>query len=163
MSIVEICHYLQSTEIAANFREANFVFPLVEGTHILALSLSVGLVLMLDLRLLRWAFQSQPVSRVMRQVMHWALPGFAIMFITGLALFLAQAETVFTNGYFRAKLILLFCLGINAAVFQYAFYPKMRSWDIGDTVPTGAKVVALVSLVFWISVIACGRLMAYEL
>lgn len=129
----------------------------------MAMSLSVGLILMLDLRLLRLAFQSQPVSRIMRQVMPWALPGFAIMFITGVTLFLAQAESVYTNGYFRVKMVLLLALGVNAAVYQFKFYPNMAAWDAGDAVPGGAKFIAAISLVFWMVVIACGRLMAYEL
>jgi hypothetical protein len=163
MSIVEICHFIQNTSWATGLRQADFVFPLIEGTHIMALSLSVGLILMLDLRLLRLAFQSEPVSRIMNQVMPWALPGFAIMFITGIVLALAQAESVYVNYYFRVKMLLLIALGLNAAIYQFKFYPNMAAWDLGDTVPAGAKVIAVLSLVFWVVVIACGRLMAYEL
>jgi hypothetical protein len=163
MSIVGICHFIQNTSLATGFRQADFLFPAVEGTHILALSLSVGLILMLDLRLLRLAFQTEPVSRVMHQVMPWALPGFAVMFITGVVLFLAQAESAYTNSYFRIKILLLALLGFNAVLFQFKFYPHMAEWDTAESIPTGAKVIAGVSLMFWMGVIACGRLMAYEL
>ncbi|MEQ1883745.1 MAG: DUF6644 family protein [Bryobacteraceae bacterium] len=162
MSILEICHYLQNTEWATALRQADFAFPLIEGTHIIALSISVGLILMLDLRLLRLAFQSEPVSRVMHQVMPWALPGFGIMFLTGLLLFFAQAESVYNNTYFRVKVLMLLLLGINAAIYQYKFYPQMAEWDT-TAVPTGARIVAVVSLVLWMAVIAAGRLTAYEL
>ena len=163
MSIVEICHTIQNTSWATGFRQADFAFPLIEGTHIMALSLSVGLILMLDLRLLRLAFQGERVSKVMHQVMPWALPGFAIMFVTGLVLFLAQAESAYTNNYFRVKMLLLVALGANAAVYQWKFYPNMAAWDLGEAVPAGAKVIAVLSIVLWMVVIACGRLMAYEL
>jgi hypothetical protein len=163
MSIVEICHTIQHTSWATGLRQADFAFPLIEGTHIMAMSLSVGLILMLDLRLLRLAFQGERVSKVMHQVMPWALPGFAIMFITGVVLFLAQAESVYTNSYFRVKMLTLVALGVNAAVYQYKFYPNMADWDLGEGVPGGAKLIAAVSLLFWMVVIACGRLMAYEL
>ena len=162
MSILEICHYIQNTEWATNLRQADFAFPLIEGTHIIALSLSVGLILMLDLRLLRLAFQSEPVSRIMNQVMPWALPGFGIMFLTGLLLFFAQAESVYNNSYFRIKVLMLLLLGVNAAVYQYKFYPHMDEWDSGS-VPFGAKIVAVISLVLWMAVIVAGRLTAYEL
>jgi hypothetical protein len=162
MSIVEICHYIQHTSWATWLRQADFAFPLIEGTHIMALSLSVGLIVLLDLRLLRLAFQSEPVSKVMHQVMPWALPGFAIMFITGLVLFLAQAESVYTNDYFRVKMLMLIALGLNAAIYQFRFYPHMAEWDV-SAVPPGAKAVAVTSLLLWMIVIACGRLMAYEL
>ena len=36
-------------------------------------------------------------------------------------------------------------------------------WDKSEAVPIGAQVIAAVSLILWMIVIACGRLMAYEL
>jgi hypothetical protein len=163
MSVVEVLHLIQNSSPATRFKQADFLFPAVEGTHIIALSISVGLILMLDLRLLRVAFQTEPVSRVMSQVMPWALPGFGIMFVTGMVLFLAQAESAYTNGYFRAKILLLALLGLNAALFQFKYYPHMAEWDTSASIPMGARVVAIVSLIFWLGVILCGRLMAYEL
>lgn len=163
MSAVELCHWIQHTSWATGFRQADLFFPIVEGTHILALSLSVGLILMLDVRLLRLGFQSEPVTRIMQQTMRWALPGFGIVFITGVLLFLAQAESVYTNTYFRVKMLTLVLLGINAAIFQFKYYPSLYLWDKSETVPAGAQAIAAVSLLFWMVVIACGRLMAYEL
>lgn len=163
MSVLGFCHWLQNTSWATGIRQSDFLFPLIEGSHILALSLSVGLVLMLDLRLLRVVLPTEAVSTVMRQLMPWALPGFAVMFLTGLLLFFAQAEKVYTNSYFRVKMILLVLLGINALVFQFKFYPALGEWDLSETVPSGVRLIAIFSLVFWMVVIACGRLMAYEL
>ena len=161
--MIAICHWLQTSAWATAIRQGDLLFPLIEGTHVLSLSLSVGLILMLDLRLLGFAFSSQPVSRVMQQVMPWALPGFALMMITGLLLFVAQAESAYANGYFRVKFVSLIVLGANALVFQNRFYPGMGEWDESKTVPSGARVVAAFSLVLWVVVIACGRLMAYEI
>jgi hypothetical protein len=161
--MLELFHWMQNTSWAIGLRQADFLFPVIEGSHILALSFSVGLILILDLRLLRLAFNSEPVSRVMRQMMPWALPGFAVMFATGLILFFAQAESAYTNDYFRIKILLLILMGVNAAIYQYNFYPNMAKWDSSDAVPVGAQVVAVLSLLGWAGVIACGRLMAYEL
>jgi len=163
MSIVSWCHWLQNTPWALALRQSDFFFPVIEGTHILALSISVGLILLLDLRLLRLVLPSERVSKIMNQVMPWALPGFAIMFVTGLLLFFAQAEKVYTNGYFRVKMLVLILVGINALIYQLKFYPAMAEWDLSESVPRGAQAIAIVSLAFWMIVIACGRLMAYEL
>jgi len=163
MSILGICHYLQNTGWATALRQSNLGFPLVEGTHIMALSISVGLILMLDLRLLRLAFRTEPVSRIMHQVMPWALPGFGVMFVTGLLLFVVEAESAYTNSYFRFKVLMLCLLGVNALVYQYKFYPHMAEWDTAQRVPAGARAVAVVSLVLWMAVIIAGRLTAYEL
>ena len=139
------------------------LFPLIEGSHILALSISVGLIVILDLRFLGLAFPGEPVSRVMKQVMPWSLLGFAVMLITGLLLFMTQAEKAYGNTFFRIKLLLLLLAGLNALYYQLRFYPKMREWDIALRTPVGVRVCAVLSLVLWVGVIACGRTMAYEI
>ena len=163
MSIVSWCHWIQNTWFATGIRQSDLLFPLIEGSHILALSLSVGLILVFDLRLLRLAFRGEPASAIMDQFVRWSLPGFAIMFATGILLFISQAEKVYLNTFFRFKLLLLVLAGINAAVYQVKFYPKMAEWDKTGLVPWGARLSGALSLIFWACIIALGRTMAYEL
>jgi hypothetical protein len=163
MQVVQLCHWLQNTPFATGLRQSDLLFPLVEGSHILALSISVGLIIALDLRLLRLALCGEPVSRVMQEVMPWALPGFGVMFLTGLLLFVAQAEKVYTNTFFRYKILFLLVAGLNAAYYQVKFYPKMTEWDLAPAIPAGARLTAIISLGLWASIIALGRTMAYEL
>ena len=143
--------------------ESTWLFPLIEGTHILALPLSVGMIVIVDLRLLGLAFQSGPASRIMKGVVRWSTPGFVVMFITGGILFMTHAGEAYGNTFFRTKLILLLLLGINAGVYQTIFYPKMAQWDLARSTPVGAKLCAGLSLIAWVSVIVCGRTMAYQL
>ena len=157
------CHWLQNTEWATAIRQADLLVPLIEGTHILALSISVGLIMVFDLRLLRIAFRGEPASRIMRQIMPWALPGFAIMIVSGLLLFVTQAEKAYTNTFFRFKILSLVLAGLNALYYQLKFYPKMAEWDTASVVPAGARLSAALSLVLWAAIIALGRTMAYEL
>src|SRR5690349_17377305 len=42
MSLFEICQWLQNTEFGTSLRESIWMFPIVESTHVLGLSLSVG-------------------------------------------------------------------------------------------------------------------------
>lgn len=163
MPIASWCHWLQNSSFATGIRQSDLLFPLIEGTHIMALALSVGLILMFDLRLLRLAFRSEPASRIMQQFVPLSLPGFAIMFASGLLLFIAQAEKVYQNTFFRFKLAFLVLAGINAAFYQVKFYPKMADWDNSDSVPWGAQLSGLLSLILWAGIIALGRTMAYEL
>src|SRR5690242_10251708 len=99
MHVVELCRWLEGTRWATAFRESTLMFPLVEGSHIMALSLSVGIVLILDLRLLGLAFRGERVSRIMRLISPWMLTGFAIMLVTGLILFSSQAEKAYENTF----------------------------------------------------------------
>ena len=157
------CHWLQETAWATAFRESTLMFPLVEGSHIMALSLSVGIVLLLDLRLLGLAFRTQPVSRIMRVISPWMLTGFAVMVATGLVLFSAQADKAYHNTFFRLKMLTLVCAALNALYYQVTLFPHMGEWDEAPVVPYRARVVAVLSLLLWFAVIAFGRTMAYEL
>jgi len=163
MSLINFFHGLQNTSWAVALKQSDFLFPLIEGTHILTLSLSVGMVLMFDLRLLGVAFRKEPVALVMKEVMKWALPGFALMFITGLLLFCCQAEKAFTNTPFRLKFLFMFLAGLNALWYQVKYYPRAEEWDRSTRIPAGVRVTAIVSIVLWAGVVTFGRTMAYEL
>jgi Family of unknown function (DUF6644) len=162
MSLLGWCQWLEHTSLATAVSESVWLFPVIEGSHILALPLSVGMILMFDLRLLGLAFRTGLAARMMADVVRWSKFGFAIMFITGGILFMTQASKAYGNTFFRTKLLLLLIMGINAAVYQLVFYPRMAQWDARGGTPMGARMCAALSLVGWIGVIICGRTMAYQ-
>jgi hypothetical protein len=158
MSLFDWCQWLQQTPLATTINESIWLFPLIEGTHILALPISVGMIVMFDLRLLGLATG----SRLTDEFLRWSRFGFAVMLVTGVFLFMTQAGKAYGNPFFRTKLLLLLVLGINAAVYQSIFYPKMPQWESVGKTPAGARFCGGLSLIVWAGVIVCGRTMAYE-
>jgi hypothetical protein len=162
MSLLGWCQWLEQTPLATAISESVWLFPLIEGTHIMALPLSVGLMVMFDLRLLGLAFKNGSTARLMGDVVRWSKLGFAVMFTTGGLLFMTQAGKAYGNAFFRAKLIFLVMLGLNALVYHAIFYSRMAEWDASGRTPLGARLCGALSLVVWIGVIICGRTMAYQ-
>ena len=162
MSLSEWCQWLQQTPFSTSITESIWLFPLIEGSHILALPISVGMIVLFDLRLLGLAFRGGAASKIVNDCLRWSKIGFAVMFLTGSLLFVTQAGKAYGNTFFRTKLILLALLGINAAIYQVVFYPKMAQWDTAGRPPAGARLCAALSLIVWVGVIVCGRTMAYE-
>lgn len=162
MSLLDWCLWLEHTTLATAISESVWLFPVIEGSHILALPLSVGMIVLFDLRLLGLAFRSGPASNMMGDVVRWSKFGFVVMFMTGGLLFMTQASKAYGNVFFRTKLLLLVILGINAALYQTVFYPRMVQWDSVGKTPLAARVCGALSLVGWIGVIVCGRTMAYQ-
>jgi hypothetical protein len=162
MSLLGWCQWLEHTPLATAVSESIWLFPFIEGSHILALPLSVGMIVMFDLRLLGLAFRTGAASKMMHDVVRWSKFGFGIMFITGGMLFMTQASKAYGNVFFRTKLLLLVILGINAAAYQIIFYRRMSEWDSLGSTPLGARVCGGLSLIVWIGVIVCGRTMAYQ-
>ena len=111
-------HRLEQTPLATAISESVWLFPIIEGSHILALPLSVGMILMFDLRLLGLAFQGGSASRLMRDVVRWSKFGFAVMFITGVLLFMTHASQAYENVFFRTKLVLLLMCWARRLLFE---------------------------------------------
>ena len=161
MSLAEWCQWLEQTPTSTAIAESIWLFPLLEGSHILALPLSVGMIVIFDLHLLGLALVGSRARMVMHDMLRWSKIGFAVVFVTGVLLFMCHAGRAYESPFFLAKMIFLVLLGINAVVYQVVFYPRMGQWDGGRT-PSGAKFCAAFSLVVWIGVIVCGRTMAYQ-
>ena len=56
MSIKEFSQVLYDSEIGTGIRESLFVYPAIEGFHLLSLAFSVGLIVLTDLRLVDTIF-----------------------------------------------------------------------------------------------------------
>lgn len=161
MPVVEWLHALEQTRISEVVRES--AFPYIEGTHVLALSLSVGTIAWFDLRLLGATMRSRPVSEVYESVKGWMGVGFCVMFVTGALLFAAHPTKAYENMFFRAKVVLLLLAAINALAFHRTVGRRTTSWNDASVPPPAARMAGLTSLVLWLSVIAAGRLFAYDL
>ena len=129
MSLAEWFQWLEQTPASTAIAESIWLFPLLEGSHILALPLSVGMIVIFDLHLLGLTLAGSRAATVMTEMLRWSKIGFAVMFVTGGLLLMCHAGRAYGNPFFRAKMIFLLVLGINAAVYQVVFFPKMPQWS----------------------------------
>jgi hypothetical protein len=162
MSFADLCQWLQDTPGGIGIRESAWVFPIIEGTHAIGIALSVGILLMMDLRLAGVLMRREPVSRIFRQLMPWSLGGFTVMFITGALLFWSQAMKAYGSIFFRIKLVLLVLAAINALVFELTLRRGIVTWDTAEKPPFRVRMAGVLGIVLWAGVIAAGRTMAYN-
>ena len=151
---------IEASFIARWMREALWAYPAVEATHILALGLVVGSIVIVDLRLLGLS-RDVPVARLSRHALPWTVGAFVVAMCTGLLMFTAHAEDFLTNRVFAIKMGLLLLAGINAGILHTGPWRSIAQWDTGVMPPGRVRFSAAVSIVIWISVVACGRLLAY--
>jgi len=161
MSILQWAEWLQNTSISTAIRESTLLFPFIEGTHVLAIALSVGIIVLLDIRLLGWGLRKTPVSDVFEKLRPYALAGFAVMFITGILLFWAEPILCVTKVSFIVKLGLLVLAGLNALIFDRRVYPTVKGWNTSAVIPGRAQFAGGASLALWAAIIFCGRWTAY--
>ena len=151
---------VEQLAIAKAMREWLWLYPSVEIVHIVGLAILVGSVAMFDLRVLGLS-KSISVRALSRHLLPWSLGALALIVPTGLLMFSAHASDFLTNQAFLLKMGLLLAAGLNAAYFHVGPYQSVKSWDVAVAAPLAAKLSVALSLVLWLGVIACGRLLAY--
>jgi hypothetical protein len=163
MTIFEICEWLESTALAVLVRESSYGFPILVSIHILGLTLSVGVLLWVDLRLLGVTLTRSRVSEVYHGLAPWFLSGFFVMFLSGATLFAGFATSAYANFYFRIKVVALVLAGANALAFHVLTQRGLATWDMTPRPPVAVRFAGLASIVLWTVVILAGRMISYTM
>jgi hypothetical protein len=161
MSLIEFSQALYDSDIGSGIRESLFLFPIIEGSHLLSLAFSVGLIVFTDLRLVGLFLRDVPASQILRQLRPWILGGFAVQFVTGLLLFWTEAIKVVELPIFWLKLLVIFLAGLNVLWFEFKWVRRVGEWDTQLAPPKSVRVAGWASLGFWIVVVTSGRLIPY--
>ena len=163
MGFDHFLQWLSETPFSATMRESVWAEPLVETVHVLTLTLFLGFVLFLDLRLLDVMLRHKRVSEMFAQFNPWLFGGFAVMIVTGLLLFSADPVSFYSTLFFKLKMIMLVLAAVNLVVFNATIGRRIKEWDNAPRTPWKVKLAGAISLVLWVSIVAAGRGIAYAL
>jgi hypothetical protein len=153
-------HAVEASGIGRFMRESLWAYPGVEIVHIAGLGLLFGSIVVVDLRLLGLG-RGVSASKLATLAVPWTLVGFLMALFSGLLMFSAHAEDFLGNRVFLVKMSLIFVAGMNALWLHLGPFARARAWDVGGVPPVVVRVAGGVSIVLWLCVIACGRLLAY--
>ena len=155
---------LEASGLGQAMRQWLWLYPAVETVHIVGIGLLFGSIAVLDLRLLGFS-RRIGVKALARHVLPWTAASFLLIVPSGFLMFSAHATDFIQSPVFALKMSLILAAGLNAALFHAIVFPSVEVWDSEEmrklAPPPSARVSAAVSLAIWISVIACGRLLAY--
>jgi hypothetical protein len=151
--------WLEGTFIANAIRTIPWLYPMFETGHYIGLSLLVGGIMLIDLRVLGFA-RALPLKSMIG-LLPFVWVGFAINVFTGSMLFIYGATNFGPNRAFQVKMAFLVLAGLNALAFDLAVRRSGSSWVAADRPPAFVKGVATLSLFFWVCVVTTGRWMAY--
>jgi hypothetical protein len=151
---------LEQSSIGAAIRQSTWVYPAANVGHILALTIFAGAVAAMDARLLG-AFAAAPPATIVRPARRAAVLGLLLMALTGSVLFTAEASHVAMNRVFQIKAVLILLGVVNALLSARALRDVLENASASEPLPARVRVGAALSLFIWLSVAACGRLIAY--
>ena len=155
---------LEASGLGQAMRQWLWLYPSVEIVHIVGIGLLFGSIVVFDLRLLGLA-RDIPVKRLARHVLPWSAGSLLLIVPSGLLMFTAHATEFIDSEVFVIKMLLIMAAGVNAALFHTITFRTADVWDSEEMrklpPPPSARLAGGLSLLIWISVIACGRLLAY--
>jgi hypothetical protein len=154
--------WLGSTSWSVRLLESLWVWPLLESTHVLSITVFVGTAMMMDLRLMGVTFGGVRASDFTSRLLPWTRWGFAVMVVTGLLVFYSNPVRYYHNMFFRFKMLLMVVAGLNIWLFHSRIHRKVAEWDLEASPPRAAKIAGAVSLVAWTLIVISGRLIAYN-
>jgi hypothetical protein len=157
--VMELFRWLEHTPIAEAIRDWRWAYPALETGHYIGLSLLVGGIMLIDLRVLGFARKLQLKSII--GLLPFVLVGFLINVITGSLLFVYGATNFGTNPVFWIKMTLMVIAGLNALAFDLSVNRYSYDWVAADRPPALVKGFATLSFALWLCVITAGRWMAY--
>ena len=154
---------LHDTGWALALRENAVAFPWVECLHVLAMTLVLGSISVVDLRLLGLAYRDRSARRVLRDVLPVTWAGFGVAVVSGFLLFASNAPAYARNPYLRLKLALILLAGVNMAVFHLWARHTLPAWEDERRIPLRARLAGGVSLLCWIGVVAAARWIGFTM
>lgn len=144
-------------------RANELAFPWLESVHVLAITLVLGSIAVVDLRLLGLASTARPVNQLIRQILPitWIAFGFAVL--TGGAMFLSNAVNYAHNVPFQMKMLLLLLAGINMVCFHLITYRSISTWNESQRTPPAARWAGGFSVFVWLGIVAFGRWIGFTI
>jgi Family of unknown function (DUF6644) len=155
--LLHFCQWCNASPWGHGVRDSVWLFPFVEIFHLLALGVLGGTILIVNLRLLGFRFQSEPVAELAEDVQPWMLGSLAVMLVSGFFLFCTEAVKMYDSAAFHFKMIFL----LLAIVFTFTIHRKLVTADDARFSRFWRAVAAVVSLILWACVGLGGRAIGY--
>ena len=158
MSLQPFFQWCYDTGIGEYIRNSSWLFPVIEAVHLLGFGLTLGAVLIVELRLLGVGLSRQPVSQLAANAQPWLLGGIALMFASGIPLFMSESMKAYYSFAFWVKMTSLFLV----LLYTFTLRRRITATNIVSERPRLARSLALMSLALWFGVAWGGRWIGFS-
>jgi hypothetical protein len=162
-SVTALVSWLQALPLAVFIHRTKWAFTAIQLLHAGAVSVVVGSIAIVDLRLAGLAFRRRPFTELARALLPWTWAAFVVAVLAGSLLFISQASDYFDSTLFRLKMLVLLLAGINMLIFETMTVRGVQKWDLTPAPPFQARLAGMVSLLCWATIIVLGRSVSFSM
>lgn len=156
MSMLHLFQWFDATPISKVIRDSTYIFPVVEVFHLFGLTLLLGTVTVMSLRMLGMGMRRQSVYEVARNLMPWSIGAALLTIVSGILLFLSEAMKCYGNAAFPWKMGFL-----AAGIVLYLLWQRRVASPNSRMGRGQLAMIAILSLVCWYGVAIAGRAIAF--
>jgi hypothetical protein len=159
--LTNLASWIAATGLSLFFQTTQGLIATSQSIHILAISVVFGGGLMISLRLLGVGASGRTVSRLAQTLLPWMWWSLIVLLLTGLLQLVAEPVRELGTTAFWLKMSMLVCVLALNVWFGRTVRARAATWDSAVTRPASARLFAVASLLLWVGIVFCGRLIAY--
>ncbi len=137
---------------------SNWLFPVIESVHLLALALLGGSILIVDMRLVGLGLSGREVKEIAREARPYMNFALCMMVATGVPLFLSEPIKCYYSPAFWVKMWTL----AFALMFTYTIRTRTTRMKFVHNTTRRQMLVGALSMALWFTVAAAGRWIGFS-
>jgi hypothetical protein len=154
MTLYHTAQNIEASALGQTIRESTWLFPAIESTHLLALALLGGSILIMSLTVFGFGLQT-PVAELYKSAHRYMNAAVIVLLITGVLLGVSEPVKLYGRQAFWVKMI---SLAVALLVTYFAFNPLIRRGSSGAAL----RGVTLLTLGAWLMVAMAGRWIGFS-
>lgn len=148
---------VRAASIAGFVNTTNWAWPTAESLHFIGLVMLMGVVLIVNLRMLGVAKNISFAA--VHRLLPWGVLGFVINVLTGIVFFVTVPDQYTQNIALEYKMALTMIAGAN--VLYFTVFDEAWAIGSGGDAPARGKFMAGLTILLWIGIIWLGRMMPF--
>src|SRR5580692_7864861 len=154
MTLYHTAQTIEASALGQTIRESTWLFPAIESTHLLALAMLGGSILIMSFSILGWGLKTPP-AEIYKSAHRYLNAAVIVLLITGILLGISEPVKLYGRQAFWVKMISL----IIALLITYlAFNPLIKRGASG----IGIRSVTALTLMAWLLVAMAGRWIGFS-
>ena len=137
---------------------SNWLFPVIESVHLLALALLGGSILVVDMRLVGLGLTGREIKELARDARPYMNFALVMMVSTGIPLFLSEPIKCYYSPAFWVKMWTL----AFALMFTYTIRTKTTRMEYVRNTARRQVLVGALSIALWFTVASAGRWIGFS-
>jgi hypothetical protein len=154
MSLYHTAQAIEASALGQTIRESTWLFPAIESTHLLALALLGGSILIMSLSILGWGLQT-PIAELYKSAHRYMNGAVILLLITGVFLGISEPVKLYGRQAFWVKMI---SLAAALVVTYFVFNPLVRRGASGAAL----RAVTVLTMAAWLLVAMAGRWIGFS-